>query len=237
MKWLNDWPVIGIDKDGDGKGEPVVVYKKPNIRKPRLVTTPVDSDEFNSSQLGLQWQWHSNPKPFWYFMTGHSLRLYSVQPTDSIKNLWDVSNLLLQKFPAEEFTVTTKLSFKPRLPGERVGLIVFGLDYACLALANKSDGIYLDYASCLQADKGKPEVSRLLMKTNGELYLRIKVEKGAVCSFSYSIDGLNYQSTDEHFTAKPGRWIGAKIGFFCLRNSKTNDAGWSDVDWFRVDKD
>jgi len=31
MRWLNDWPVIGIDKDGDGKGEPVAVYKKPNV--------------------------------------------------------------------------------------------------------------------------------------------------------------------------------------------------------------
>src|SRR5207253_397951 len=29
MKWVNDWPVIGVDKDGDGKGEPVLIYKKP----------------------------------------------------------------------------------------------------------------------------------------------------------------------------------------------------------------
>ena len=27
MKWVNDWPVIGIDKDGDGCGEPVMTYK------------------------------------------------------------------------------------------------------------------------------------------------------------------------------------------------------------------
>ncbi|MBO9657433.1 MAG: glycoside hydrolase 43 family protein, partial [Chitinophagaceae bacterium] len=31
MKWVNDWPVIGVDKDGDGKGEPVMEYKKPNV--------------------------------------------------------------------------------------------------------------------------------------------------------------------------------------------------------------
>ena len=24
MTWKNDWPVIGVDKDGDGKGEPVL---------------------------------------------------------------------------------------------------------------------------------------------------------------------------------------------------------------------
>lgn len=27
MKWENDWPVIGEDKDGDGCGEPVKRYK------------------------------------------------------------------------------------------------------------------------------------------------------------------------------------------------------------------
>ena len=33
MKWVDDWPVIGIDKDGDGCGEPVLTYKKPNVGK------------------------------------------------------------------------------------------------------------------------------------------------------------------------------------------------------------
>lgn len=27
MKWVDDWPVIGVDKDGDGCGEPVLTYK------------------------------------------------------------------------------------------------------------------------------------------------------------------------------------------------------------------
>ena len=30
MKWINDWPVIGEDKDGDGCGTPYSTYKKPN---------------------------------------------------------------------------------------------------------------------------------------------------------------------------------------------------------------
>ena len=34
MEWLeNGWPVIGVDKDGDGCGEPVSTYKKPNVGK------------------------------------------------------------------------------------------------------------------------------------------------------------------------------------------------------------
>jgi beta-xylosidase len=61
MKWVNDWPVMGTDKDGNGIGEPVMTYKKPNVGKTFSLTTPADSDEFNSAQLGLQWQWQANP--------------------------------------------------------------------------------------------------------------------------------------------------------------------------------
>ncbi|XHR98030.1 hypothetical protein ACFJIV_16025 [Mucilaginibacter sp. UC70_90] len=47
MIWKNNWPVMGSDKDGDGKGEPVLVYKKPDVGKTYPIETPVESDEFN----------------------------------------------------------------------------------------------------------------------------------------------------------------------------------------------
>ena len=56
MSWKNDFPVIGIDKDGDGTGEPVFTYKKPNVGKTHSIETPPDSDEFSDAKLGLQWQ-------------------------------------------------------------------------------------------------------------------------------------------------------------------------------------
>src|ERR1044072_3541954 len=79
MKWVNDWPVIGVDKDGDGKGEPVRTYKKPNVGKVYPIQTPAESDEFNGLTLGKQWQWQANPKGTWTFMNmaNGSLRLYS----------------------------------------------------------------------------------------------------------------------------------------------------------------
>ncbi len=33
MTWVNDWPVIGVDKDDDGCGEPVTTYKETECRK------------------------------------------------------------------------------------------------------------------------------------------------------------------------------------------------------------
>jgi beta-xylosidase len=238
MQWKNDWPVIGIDKDGDGKGEPVLNFKKPNTGNSSPVITPEETDEFNSTVLGSQWQWQANPKPFWSFCTGSALRLYSYQLPDSAKNYWDVPNILMQKFPAEEFTATAKVSFNPRLDEEKAGFTVMGTDYAYLCLIKKTDGIYLQYNTCQQADKGKAEEQQLIEKLTGgdTIYFRVKVAKGAVCHFSYSYDNEKFTDVGKTFVAQPGRWIGAKLGIFCTRTAKTNDSGFVEFDWFRIDK-
>jgi len=241
MKWINDWPVIGIDKDGDGKGEPVLVYKKPNTGKIVPRQTPAESDEFNDIKPGLQWQWMANPKGGWAFINAGngSLRLYANKLPDSAANLWFAPHVLLQKFPADEFTVTTKLDFHPdtRVENEKTGLAVMGLSYATLGVKNKKDGIYLVYTLCKDADKKKPENETVLTKlVNGSVYLRVKVSNGAQCRFSYSTDGKQFTEAGELFTATPGRWIGAKVGLFCTRETTTNDAGYADFDWFRIEK-
>jgi beta-xylosidase len=237
MKWINDWPVIGIDKDGDGKGEPVLVYKKPNVGKSFPVTTPQESDEFNESKLGLQWQWQANPKPFWAFPSNGKLRLFAYQLPDSSKNYWNVPNLLLQKFPAEEFAVTTKLSFKPGSDGEKTGLIIFGADYAYVALLKKTDGIYITFSICHNTDKGNAETEELSEKINTTgIWFNVTVSRGAICHFSYSTDGNEYKPIQTTLAAKPGRWVGAKVGIFCTRLRQTNDSGFADFDWFRIEK-
>ncbi|HEU4902797.1 MAG TPA: glycoside hydrolase, partial [Flavisolibacter sp.] len=240
MKWVTDWPVIGVDKDSDGKGEPVMHYKKPNVGKTYPVQTPAESDEFNGPALGLQWQWMANHRATWYFPNPAkgALRLFSALLPDSAKNLWDAPNVLLQKFPAEEFMVTTKLAFTPnqKLENERAGLVVMGLSYAGLALKSKKDGIYLVHLVCKEAWKGKGEKETELAKLSSPVvFFRVAIRKGANCRFSYSFDGITFTGAGDEFTAEAGRWIGAKIGLFCTRESTTNDSGFADVDWFRVE--
>lgn len=241
MKWINNWPVIGMDQDGDGIGEPVLTHKKPNITKISAVATPAESDEFNGIDLGLQWQWQANPAATWSFLNptkGH-LRLYSVKMPDGAKNYWDVSNLLLQKFPTEKFTTVTKLTFtpNPKLENEKTGLIVAGLSYANLAIKSKKDGNYLVYTTCKAADKGQVEKEETIIKLiSNTIYLSVMVSEGAKCQFSYSFDGDKYTKVNDVFEAEPGKWIGAKVGLFCVRDQQTNDAGYADFDWFRVEK-
>lgn len=239
MKWINNWPVIGVDKDGDGIGEPVLSYQKPNIAKKIEPNTPAESDEFNGANLGLQWQWQANPVATWSFMNPAKglLRLYAAKIPDSAKNYWDVPHLLLQKIPAPKFTATTKLTFNPnpKLENEKAGLIVAGMSYANLAVKHKKDGNYLVYTTCKAADKGNAEQEETIMKLTGQtVFLRVSLNDEAKCTFSYSTDGLNFTNVKDAFVAEAGKWIGAKVGLFCTGMQQTNDAGYADFDWFRI---
>ena len=238
MKWKNDWPVIGIDKESANKGEPVLINKKPNIGKTFPVNTPAESDEFNAPKLGLQWQWQANPQSAWAFPTGSgSLRMFSVYKNDSIKSAWDYPNILAQKFPAEEFLTTVKLDFNPRHVNEQFGLIVHGSDYAFISLQKRKEGNFITYNQCIRADKGSTDSETIIKQLNGStIYLRVKIISGAVCEFSFSEDGKLFNAIGNSFTAKPGKWVGAKVGMFFNRTNITNDAGYADVDWFRIDK-
>jgi len=251
MKWVNDWPVIGEEKDNTGCGTPVSTYKKPNVGKTYPVTTPIESDEFNGQTMGLQWQWQANSNPLWSFCAGDKgyLRLFAWQLSGEAKNLWNAPNLLLQKFPAPDFSVTTKLTFTPMVKGERTGLVVMGLDYASLTLEKTEEGFMLHQITCLNADKGTSETihASVLLKQS-TVFLRLKVNQSkemnleginqpkATCSFSYSIDGITFSTLGNCFTAREGKWIGAKVGLYCSRPKASNDSGYADVDWFRVEK-
>jgi beta-xylosidase len=214
-------------------------YKKPNVGKKYPAINPQESDEFNTNKIGLQWQWQANPKLNWAFCNPAKglIRFNSILRPDTVKNLWDIPNILTQKFPAEEFSATVKFSFSPKTNGEKFGLVVLGMSYAYIAITKKADGNYLSYTKCIDAEHGKAEIETEVTKISAnELYFKLKVTKGAVCSFSYSSDGKTFTDIPETFKATPGKWIGATMGFFCTRTQVINDAGFAEVDWFRVEK-
>jgi beta-xylosidase len=254
MKWANGWPVIGVDKDGDGCGEPVLTYKKPDVGKVYPICTPQESDEFDGFILSPQWQWQANINEKWAFFDGGkgNVRLYSYPVTATYKNLWDVANLMLQKTPSDNFAATIKLTFKPtkKYTGERTGLVVMGMDYAGLILENTDRGLVLSQVVCNKADRGGAEqVNAFTDLKDNTIYLKVQFRADGkkigssegghdllvMCDFSYSLDGKKFTMFGQPFQAKEGKWIGAKIGTFCTRPAITiNDGGWAEVDWFRV---
>ena len=248
MEWKSDWPVIGVDTDGDGCGEPVHEYRKPNIGKTVGIVTPAESDEFNSTELGLQWQWHANYQDTFGFTTNMGyMRIYSHILSPEFVNFWEVPNLLLQKFPAEEFTATTKLKVSAKDDGQMSGLIVMGWDYAYLGVEKSGEGFILKYVQCKDAEQKTPEKTSVVgmldkcrtfeagLYPNYEIdiYLRVKIEVGGKCSFYYSTDGKRFHNVGDTFIARQGKWIGAKVGLFSVA-PYGKERGWVDADWFRI---
>ncbi|MDH1881583.1 glycoside hydrolase 43 family protein [Empedobacter sp. GD03797] len=242
MKWINDWPFIGIDQDKNGIGEPVLTYKKPEISNKSEIINPSETDEFKGNDIGLQWQWSANPSIVWYSKLANQnfLRLFSIKVPENSNNLWTVPNLLTQKFPAPNFTASTKVKLTPEDATEEktAGLLIMGTDYQSLVITNKKDGYYLQLIRAEKAEKNNPEkiLSEVKLSTN-EVFLKVKVsEPNGICQFSFSENGKKYTSIGDPFQAKPGKWIGAKVGVYSISSQDAKRGGYADFDWFRIDK-
>jgi beta-xylosidase len=240
MQWQKDgWPIIGIHQDANGLGEPAASFRLPKLDAPRPAYNPADSDEFNGAHIGLQWQWQANPGPTWAFpFPGDGvLRLMNVYQNATVLNLWNVPNLLLQKFPARTFTATAKFSPHLLFSGEQTGLVVMGHSYAALLVRKTPEGLVLVQSTRLRANiNGQEDPSIPVLISSPTLYFRARIDADSTVRFSYSTDGLHFDPFGKTFRAEQGDWIGAKIGIFATGVRPQGESGYSDFDWFRIEK-
>ncbi len=242
VEWKDGWPIMG------DAAQPVSRHKKPVAGMPRQ--TPQESDEFNSRDLGRQWQWHANYDPLFGMTTDMGfMRLYGHSLSEDFANFWEVPNLLLQKFPAPAFTATTKMKVSAKEDGQQSGLIVMGHDYGRIAVEKQGDQFVVKLITCYDAEQGGREevldeavlapskiyAAGLTPNCEREVYLRVQVAEGGACKFAYSLDGKKWHSLKGDFTARQGKWIGAKVGLFSAQPHGLS-RGWTDIDWFRITK-
>lgn len=250
VTWKDNWPVMGVDKDGDYCGEPVITYRKPKTSAEWPIQNPVESDEFDSPVLGKQWQWHANYDQTFGMPTAFgTYRIYTYRTDKDYKNLCDVPNLLLQKLPAEMFTATAKLRFTSKAQNQYGGIVMMGQDYSSFVVKRTGDEFQLIQNTCRNGLSGTPETANVIATlkptavdaidykpgTHMDIYLRMKVADSK-CSFSYSLDGKKFKDAGETFSMREGKWIGAKMGFVAVEADGNKDRGWVEADWFRVTK-
>jgi len=114
-------------------------------------------------------------------------------------------------------------------------MVIMGTSYARLSVEQQSDGLHLMYVTCTHADEGHAEQIQVNDPLrDSTLWLRVRVDSPAICTFSYSLNGKDFIPIPGSFIAQPGKWIGAKVGIYCIGKQKSNDAGFADVDEFRV---
>jgi beta-xylosidase len=244
VTWRADgWPVMGRDPDNTGTGEPVLMFKKPEVGKMYPAAEPQTSDEFGSPRLGLQWQWLANPQDSWFSLSARpgSLRLFA-QPANA--SLVRQPNLLLQKIPAPAFSVVTKIDFSPVAEGETAGLIIYGAPCAWIGLVKTAAGLRVSQtvSRARNATDIATETAGAEVKS-GACYLAFVLTADSRAQFSYSEDGKSYTALGTPVTIAPvgGSWIGAKFGLFALNFSAPSGSaatspppGYADFDWIHI---
>ncbi|TAL06023.1 MAG: glycosyl hydrolase 43 family protein [Verrucomicrobia bacterium] len=218
VAWREGWPLMGALHNDAPTGEPVLQHPKPKLPI-APIATPATSDEFNSSKLGLQWQWHANHRHDWYSLTARPgwLRLFGQAVPQN--QLLRAPHLLLQKFPAREFTVEAQLDFSGGRAGDEAGLIIMGRAHAAIALRKTEFGTQLVFRNGGE---------QLFDETaNNTVRFRVVVQEAGVCDFSYVGAEGHWTAMPTTFQAQAGVWIGAKLGLFAAGQ------GHADFDYFR----
>ena len=242
MHFEQDWPVIGVKRDGQDYGEPVMEYRKPDVGDVMwTVCQPPASDDFAGKELGLQWQWNANYKKDWYRLTGDRLLLRAVRKDSAYG---DIPNLLLQKWPAPEFTCVTSLDLSALTDGDETGVVSMGVEYGVVSFLKVGESLQIRFIRGSQrygkilveetaeqvekleeipADCGKQITVYYIVKRDGVQDLN-QVEKGfpkELVTFSYGIGDEETRLAGQ-MTAVPGRWVGVKHGVFCVSDHENS---------------
>ena len=217
--WEDDWPVIGIDYDGNGIGEPVVVGgfatavdgKAVNSKQPFALQT---DDDF-SGTLGLQWQWNHNPvDTHWSLNDCKGWLTLRAMPADSLKQ---ARNMLTQKVVGYQSESTTLVSSSGRC---YAGLFCSGKLFRGIGLCQ--EGIFIEAHGHRQIVKqGKYD----------KVWLRLTndcIENSH--QFYYSTDGRRFKKAGDAFPMRLGYWKGIRTGLFCY-----GEDGLAQFDYYHVE--
>jgi beta-xylosidase len=247
VNWVDGWPIIGVDEDGDGIGEPVFEYKKPIGGFP--ITAPQTDDDFSGAKLGFQWEWNHNPRNTHWSLTERKgwLRLKASIPLSPGKNVgteknkstkaegsekafWRTCNTLSQRIMGiTSGTATAKFDISGMQPGQRAGFVRFGGVYHLLGIQVGNNGtrnlFFMDKEGKVTSG---PEIkgNKILVRTSNS---------SNQAYFEYSTNGKDFLRLGPMFTIAFGNWTGDRLGFFCW--NEIEEKGFIDVDWFKYDYD
>ncbi len=247
MKWENDWPVIGVNPDENGCGEPVITCKKPDVAVKEEITSLEASDEFENGEYSLIWQWLGNHRSDFCGKTDGSkgIRLFALNPSgDETPTIWRSSNILTQKLVCPYFETKVRINLKGLKYGDRAGVCMMGGQYASI-FAKKTEnqfGIY--YIESEGDDNSKTE--KVLFEAKADLSseefdVKFVFDKKSsddatpVLKVSYCLDGESFTDAGVEYTPSDHTWVGAKVGIYALSGAMEK-GGYADFEYVRTIK-
>ncbi|WAJ72021.1 glycoside hydrolase family 43 protein [Catenovulum adriaticum] len=247
VTWIDGWPIIGVDEDNDGIGEPVKRYKKPINGYP--IAAPSSDDDFSSDKLGFQWEWNHNPRDSHWSLTERPgwlrLKASKVLPNNSNhgpkinewtnndgsdSDFWRAPNTLSQRMMGiTTGTAVAKFDISGMAPNQLAGFVRYGGVFNLLGVQmDESGNKHLFYMDKMGNKTLGPKL------TTNDLYVRTSNARNKA-TYEYSFDGKAFKAFGPTFTIAFGKWTGDRLGFFSWNEEK--DAGYIDVDWFTYDYD
>lgn len=223
VQWVNDWPMLGYK--GNGKG--VTIYNKPVAGKHLHIKVPATTDEFNTPDLSLQWQWNHNPDSSKWSLTerkGH-LRLHA----SLAKDLVTARNTLTQRVQGPASAGTIEMDLSGLKDGNIAGFGIFQSPYAYIAVRKEGTENVL-----LMVNNGKAIDSIRNFQAN-KIWLRASAtHTGFVAGFSYSIDGKQFIPFGNQLQMGLGYdWTANRFALFNFSTKKEGIDGYADFNWFR----
>ena len=218
VRWIEGWPMAGVDQNMNGIGEPVYVWKKPATGKQVQPSLPIHSDEFSGEELtykgerkdglGLQWQWNHNPAHEKWSLTERKgwLTLEALQaPLLALAR-----NTLSQKVMGYAGEATTQIDASAFAESTRAGLCVIGSQFAGIGVCKKGGKLqfYTELNGTVQ----------LLGNASKTAYLRVNVD-GIHFQLEYSTDGKHFNKAGSPIDIHAKNWKGPRLGLFCYNES------------------
>lgn len=242
MGFINGWPFIGQDQNGDGIGEPVARWEMPAEGMPQYQIS--QSDDFSSETLGLQWQWQANPDSKNYSLTAcpGSLRLYCRRNQERENLLWYAPNVLTQIPQHPALTMTVKLSLHSKQTGDFGGIGIVGQEYGYIGLYQADSGMEIRCYQGRVTEKefeGKAEETCIYRYPIHELsvytlWLRLEIRENKTYILSWSANGSRFTAVQWEYHLQRATWTGAKLCLWSCARENRYSSGYCDYAYVEI---
>lgn len=239
MCFVNDWPFIGSDLDGDGIGEPVKEWSLPVENQPAYEIA--QSDWFDGERLGLQWQWQANPREEFYSLKGHEgIRLYCLCNEGRENLLWYGANVMTQIPQHQAFSVVAKVRLEGREMGDLASLGMVGHTYGYLGLKMTDEGpglaLYTGKVLNKEFEGEAVETLAAFCPYEGDrVFLRMELFKEKRYQFSWSSDGIRYHLIGEPVVLERATWTGAKLCLWACNRENVSSEGYGEFEFVEIE--
>ena len=200
-RWKDDWPLIGVDIDGNGIGEPVAVWSSPNS------SSSSTSSSYSTSSLSPVWQWNHNPvDSAWSYNKQSGCLTLQALPADCLKAS---RNMLTQKTVGYESEATVTVDGSGLHDGDLAGLLCTGKQFMGVGICRTEGKLHF----YLEQNGQRTQLGRC---PKNKVYLRVTIDSERnLHQFATSTDGRRFTPAGEPFPLRMGYWKGSRIGLFC----------------------